>query len=186
MSIASCRQSAIVSRTSMCSGISMGPAGALSWQAASEGNTAAMRSSASIRWMLNGFSRPPLRRSTASARLRFQRQRAVNIGLRSTAWETASCTLSERRNAGTSSSGNECCGPSDSSTASLLAAAWSSKSNVRQNFLRSASPSARLTRAPSGAWTISCMPPLVSKKRSNTMSSCVGSTPPNAARPARR
>ena len=97
-----------------------------------------------MRWMLNGLSRPPLRRSTASDRLRFQRQRAVNIGLRSTAWETASCTLCERRKAGTSSSGNECWGPSDSSTASLLAAACSSKSKFRQNFLRSPRPSARL------------------------------------------
>ena len=139
-----------------------------------------------MRWMLNGLSRPPLRRSTASDRLRFQRQRAVNIGLRSTAWETASCTLWERRKAGTSSSGNECWGPSDSSTASLLAAAWSSKSKFRQNFLRSPRPSARLTLAPSGAWTISCIPPLSSKNRSNTMSSWVGSTPPSPARPARR
>ena len=38
-----------------------------------------------------------------------------------------------------------------SRTASLLAAAWSSKSNVRQNFLRNPRPSARLIRAPSGA-----------------------------------
>src|SRR5215207_705549 len=54
----------------------MGPAGALSWQAASDGKTAPIRSAASMRWMLNGLTRPPLRRSTASDRLRFQRQRA--------------------------------------------------------------------------------------------------------------
>src|SRR4029450_580907 len=55
--------------------------------------------------MLNGFSRPPLRRRTASDRLRFQRQRAVNIGLRRTACPTASCTLWGGRKGGTVSRG---------------------------------------------------------------------------------
>jgi hypothetical protein len=45
----------------------------------------------------------------------------------------------------------------------LLAAAWSSKSKVRQNFLRSARPSARLILAPNGAWTMSCILPIWSK-----------------------
>ena len=58
-----------------------------------------------------------------------------------------------------------------------MAAAWGSKSNVTQNFLRSPRPSARLTLAPNGAWTMSCIPPVSSKNRSNTMSSWVGSRP---------
>ena len=52
--------------------------------------------------------------------------------------------------AGTSSSGKLWCGPSDSTMASSVAAACSSKLNVRQNFLRSARPSARLIRPPYG------------------------------------
>ncbi len=51
---------------------------------------------------------------------------------------------------------------------SSVAAAWSSKSNVRQNFLRSARPHARLIRPPSGEWRTSCMPPASSKNRSAT------------------
>ena len=69
--------------------------------------------------------------------------------------------------------------------ASSLAAACSSKLNVRQNFLRSASPSERLTRPPNGECTTSCMPPVSSKKRSNTMRSWVGIAP-STARPTAR
>ena len=46
----------------------------------------------------------------------------------------------------TDSSGKLCCGPSDSTMPSSVAAAWSSKSKERQNRLRSASPQARLIR----------------------------------------
>ena len=49
------------------------------------------------------------------------------------------------------SSGKLCCGPIDNKIASSEAAACSSKSKVRQNFLRSARPQARLMRAPNGA-----------------------------------
>ena len=48
--------------------------------AASAGNTAAIRSSASMRWMGGGLRRPPRWRRTMSARPRFQRQRTWNIG----------------------------------------------------------------------------------------------------------
>ena len=70
-----------------------------------------------------------------------------------------------------------CCGPRDSKIASSLAAACSSKSKVTQNRLRSASPRARLSRAPNGACPTSCIPPLSSKNRSSTMVSMSGSTP---------
>ncbi len=59
--------------------MSTGPV-ALSWQAAAWGNTAASRSSDSMRWMGGGLRRPPRKRSTISDRLRFQRQRAWNMG----------------------------------------------------------------------------------------------------------
>ena len=87
---------------------------------------------------------------------------------------------------GTWSSGKLCCGPSDSKIASSLAAACSSKSNVTQNRLRSASPSARLSRAPNGACPTSCMPPLSSKNRSSTMVSMRGQHARAAASPARQ
>ena len=46
-----------------------------------------------------------------------------------------------------------------------------------QKRLRSARPSARLTLAPRGEWTTSCMPPVSSKNRSITKRSVVGSAP---------
>ena len=67
------------------SGSWIGPGGVFSWQAASAGKIAAIRSSASIRWMGNGFFLPPRKRKMASERLRSQRQRDVNIGEASTA-----------------------------------------------------------------------------------------------------
>ena len=83
----------------------------------------------------------------------------------------------------TVSSGKLCCGPSDSTIPSSVAAACSSKSNDRQKRLRSAMPQARLMRPPNGAWMTSCMPPASSKKRSAMTRVCVG-TPPSAVAPA--
>jgi hypothetical protein len=77
---ASVRQSWSVWRTSGWSGISIGPA-TFSWQAAAWGKTAAIRSSASMRWIAGGFFLPPRKRRIASARERFQRHRAVKIGV---------------------------------------------------------------------------------------------------------
>ena len=128
---------------------------------------------------------PPRIRSTARDRFRFHRHRAANIGEVSTACRTTPSTVLEARNFGTRSSGKLCCGPRDSKIASSLAAACSSKSKVTQNRLRSASPSARLSRAPNGACPTSCIPPVSSKNRSSTMVSMVGSTP-SAASPAAR
>ena len=54
------------------------------------------------------------------------------------------------RNRGTSSNGKLWVSPSDSTIASSVAAACSSKLNVRQNFLRSARPRLRLMRPPNG------------------------------------
>ena len=185
MSIASCRQSSSVCRTSGWSGISIGPGATFSWHAARVGNTAAIRSSDSIRWMAGGFFRPPRIRSTVSEVLRFHRQRAANMGEVSTAWRTTCSTEAEARKRGTASSGKLCCGPRDSKIALSLAAACSSKSNVTQNRLRSASPNARFTRDPNGACPTSCMPPASSKNRSRMMAFMVGSVP-SAASPARR
>ena len=167
----------MVWRTIGWSGISTGPEAAFSWHAASAGNTATIRSSASIRWMGGGLRRPPRWRSTMRARPRFQRQRTWNIGEASSACASVSSAVAGVRKCGMSASGTLCWGPSDRTTASSLAAAWSSKSKRRQKRLRSARPSARFTRPPNGAWTTSCMPPVSSKKRSKTTSCCVGSTP---------
>ena len=50
------------------------------------------------------------------------------------------------------SSGKLCCSASEMTIPLSVAAACSSKLNERQNRLRSASPHARLIRAPNGAW----------------------------------
>ena len=119
----------------------------------------------------------------ASEMLAFQRQRAVNMGESSMAWISVSSTVLLLRKRATLASSKLCVSPSDSTMASSVAAACSSKLNVRQNFLRSARPKARLTRAPNGAWMMSCMPPDSSKKRSNTSVSSVGSLPSTALAP---
>ncbi len=141
-----------------------------------------MKSSASIRCSGGGLRRPPLNRNTMRARLRFHRQRLVNIGDGgdSTACSSTSRTVFELRNRGTSASGKLWCGPSERTTASSLAAACSSKSNDTQNRLRSARPSARLIRPPSGEWTTRCIPSASSKNRSKTRSVPVGTTPRTA------
>ena len=152
-SSASCSVSAMVWRTSTWSGISIGPV-TFSWQAAACGNTAAIRSSASMRWIGGGLRLPLRNRSTISERLRFQRQRAWNIGeSRIACCERVLDRRAAAGSAGTSASGKLWCGPSESTIASSVAAAWSSKLNVRQNRLRSASPSARLMRPPNGECT---------------------------------
>ena len=84
--------SVMVWRTSRWSGISIGPA-TFSWQAAACGNTAAMRSSASMRWIGGGFFVPLRNRSTISERLRFQRHRAWNIGESRIACSSVSSTV---------------------------------------------------------------------------------------------
>ena len=112
-SIASCRQSCSVWRTSGWSGSSIGPP-AFSWHWASAGNTAAIRSSASMRWSAGGVFLPPRMRSTASARPRFQRQRAFHMGESS-----AACASASRAPAGVESiflkisRSAACCGPSE-------------------------------------------------------------------------
>ena len=94
---------------------------------------------------------PPLKRSTASARVTFQRQRAVNIGAASSACVSTSSTVADFRNPNTISSGKECCSLSEMTMPLSVAAACSSKLNERQKRLRSARPQARLMRAPNGA-----------------------------------
>ena len=78
----------------------------------------------------------------------FQRQRAASIGRGSTAWVNTSRTVARLTIFITESSAKEWCGPSAMVTESSSAAAWSSKSKVTQKRFRSASPSARLRRAP--------------------------------------
>ena len=121
----------------------------LSWHAAACGNTAAMQ--------VVGLHALDRRRVAAAAAEPQHQQRAVEVpapaglehrrvedGVLERVLDRAAAT----RSAGTSSSGKLWCGPSESTIASSLAAACSSKLNVRQNFLRSASPSARLMRPP--------------------------------------
>ena len=84
MSIASCRQSEMVWFTSGWSGISRSPT-IFSWQASWSGNTAAIKSSASMRCSCGGTLFPPLKRSRASAIDAFQRQRVMNMGASSRA-----------------------------------------------------------------------------------------------------
>src|SRR2546430_2148661 len=119
----------------------------------------------------------PRDRRTARARVAFQRHREPNIGASSIACTSRCSAVSGFRYWNTSSSGKLCCGPSERTIASSVAAAWSSKLKLRQNRLRSARPHARLTRLPNGACSTSCMPPASSKKRSSTSVCCVGMTP---------
>ncbi len=163
----------------------MGPAGAFSWQAASEGQVAASRSSASMRWRWIGRRWPLRARGTTRERLRFHRHRAANMGWARTAWVRASSALRLGSIEGTWDSGKLCWGPSERETVSSSAAACSSKSKDTQKRFRSASPKARFTAPPNGAWMTSWVPSLSSKNRSITMRSCVGRVP-SAARPAAR
>src|SRR5216117_2568009 len=121
-----------------------------SGQASWSGNTAAIRSSASMRCSGVGTFLPPRARSTARARVAFQRHREPNIGASSIACTSRCSAVSGFRYWNTSSSGKLCCGPSERTIASSVAAAWSSKLKLRQNGLRSAKPHARLTRLPNG------------------------------------
>ncbi len=109
----------------------MGPV-MFSWQAAASGNSAAIMSSDSMRWMGGGLRLPLRNRSTMSARLRFQRQRDWKTGWSSTAWVSVSRMVSGVRQRGTSASGKLWWGPSEMTTASSLAAAWSSKLKLRR------------------------------------------------------
>src|SRR6184192_360125 len=93
---------------------------------------------------------PPRNRGTASERVAFQRQRIVNIGASSKAWTRRLRTVLEFRYRNTSSSGNECCVPSESTIASSVAALCNSKLNERQNRFRNASPQAQFNRAQKG------------------------------------
>ena len=163
----------------------MSPATRFSPHATWSGKIAASRSSAAIRWSCGATLRPPRKRRSASATVAFQRQRAANIGASSSAWTSSGRTVFELRYRATSSSSKLWLVESDRMIASSVAAACSSKLNLRQNRLRSASPHARLIRLPKGAWTTSCIPPDSSKKRSSTTVSSVGSAP-SAARAAAR
>ena len=132
-----------------------------------------------------GVRLPPWFRRIASEMLAFQRQRVVKSGASSTACTSTSSTDALLRKRATLSSSKLCVSPSDSTIASSVAAACSSKLNARQKRLRRASPKARLIRAPSGAWMTSCIPPDSSKKRSNTSVSVVGRRPSTALADAR-
>ena len=183
-SIASRRQSEIASSTSGCFGIRTSPA-RFSAQAAWSGNTAASRSSASIRWM-GGGTRPPLRRlGTASAREAVQRQRTPNSGTPRSACVSTGSSVCGLRNRNTEASGKEWRSVSEMTMPSSVAAACSSRLKERQKRFRSARPQARLIRLPKGAWRTSCIPPESSKNRSATTVRRPGSAP-RAARPAAR
>ena len=93
---------------------------------------------------------PERKRGSASEVVAVQRQRAANIGASSRAWINRERTLFECRYRATSSSGKLWLVESESTIASSVAAACSSKLNLRQKRLRSASPQARLMRLPKG------------------------------------
>src|SRR5258706_11966431 len=120
---------------------------------------------------------PPRKRGSASDMPVTQRQRVVNIGASSKAWISRGLTVFELRYRDTSASSKLCAVVSDKTILSSVAAACSSKLNLRQNRLRSARPQARLIRLPNGEWMTSCMPPASSKKRSKTIVSWVGKVP---------
>ena len=125
------------------------------------------------RWAAAPCARP----ARAGAPARGWRSSASGSGTWATAsaaWASTSSRRAEESISKIDASGKQCCGPSESSTPSSVAAACSSKSKARQKRLRSASPSARFRRAPKGAWRTSCMPPASSKKRSATSVSWVG------------
>ena len=136
-----------------------------------------------MRWICSGSFLPPLKRTSASARLASHRHRVPNTGESSTACSSTSWTDAVLRNLNTSASGKLCCSASAMLMPSSVAAACSSKLNERQNRFRSANPHALLMRPPNGAWMTSCMPPPSSKKRSATMVCWVG-TVRRTARPS--
>ncbi|EXF42604.1 hypothetical protein BAY1663_04990 [Pseudomonas sp. BAY1663] len=96
LSIASCRQSSRVWRTSGWSGISRSPT-MFSRQATWSGNTVASRSSLFIRCSCGATLRPPAMRGNASAVTAFQRQRTPNSGASSSAWISTCSALAECR-----------------------------------------------------------------------------------------
>ena len=101
------------------------------------------------------------RRSTASARRTSALRASPAPARRAPSSSAGSARRRRDRSCG--------CVDSDSTIASSVAAACSSKLNLRQKRLRSARPHARLMRLPNGEWMTSCMPPLSSKKRSSTI-----------------
>src|ERR1700693_2148874 len=119
-------------------------------QASWSGKTAASRFSDSIRGNGAASFDPPRKRGTASERVAYQRQRIVNIGASSSACTSKSRTVLEFKYRKTSSSGNECCVPSEITIESSVAAACSSKLKDRQKRFRSARPQALLIRFPNG------------------------------------
>ena len=155
----------------------MSPGGALSWQATCSGKTEASRSSDRMRWRGGGTRFPPENRSRASAREASHRQRTPNKGDCSTACVSTFVTFAWGTNLKVSPRGKERDGPSERLIPSSVAAACSSKSKVRQISFLSAIPQALLIRDPNGEWTMSCIPPDSSKKRSATTRLLVGTVP---------
>ena len=115
------------------------------------GKDRAIRSSAPMRASCGGTLRPPRKRGSASETPSIQRQRVMNIGASSIAW--ISSGRDAWRNAGSARprrAGSCARWSSESTMLSSVAAACSSKLNLRQKRLRSASPQARLMRLPIG------------------------------------
>ena len=106
------------------------------------------------------------------------------MGCVSTAWETGVLDVVGAKEGGYVFEGERMLGAERQQVGVVAGCRLSSKSKVKQNFFRSPRPNARLILAPNGAWTVSCMPPVWSKNRSNTMSSWWAA--PRPAPPARR
>ena len=82
-----------------------------------------------MRGSCGGTLLPPRLRGTASEMVVFHRHRVLKSGASSIACTRMSRVVAGCRYRNTSDSGNECCGPSDNSSASSVAAACSSKLN---------------------------------------------------------
>ena len=103
-----------------------------------------------MRWIATGTFLPPLCLGRASARVAFQRQRLANMGDWSADWSMSFLSEARRAKPKIDSSGKLCCEESESTMPSSVAAAWSSKSKVRQKRFLSVWPHARLMRPPKG------------------------------------
>ena len=176
--------SSIVWRTSRWSGITTGPV-TFSWQAAAWGNTAAMRSSASMRWIGGGLRRPPWKRSTSRDRLRFQRQRAWNIGdgEQDRVLQHVAHRLGEV--AGHLVEREAVVGPERQDDGVVGGRRLELEVERDAELLAQRQAEPPVDPAAEGECTTSCMPPVSSKKRSTTRSVPVGMTP-STARPTAR
>ena len=132
------------------------------------GKTAASRSSARMRWSGIGTFRPPSKRSSASARVAFQRQRVPNIGAASAACARSSRSVvaPHHREHAVEREAVLLAEREDDAVVGRRRLQLEVEADAEALAQREAE--ARLMRPPNGACRTSCMPPASSKKRSAT------------------